>query len=821
MSLATPLRKFLALALLATPLFAADARAETAGAPLSTAAQAGEESRVADSVEVPTEFTDEHATWSRTFAAAGSYVAGGKAEKAETELYSELLADVVDQATELKAVAEAELETNNRLLKALGPAPNPEMNETEPADVAALRAGYLRAVGTAKSQIVAADVAMVRAEDLRVDIARLARDELASQLNKRTSRSWSLQSLAAGLQETASALAEAALAPWRWRESLSEAEWQVMKTERLPTLAVVILATFLVGFPLRRFLNGRYGYIRDGGHVTQARRLGAAVVRAVADGVIPAAAMTIIYVWSRNEVAGVGAPLLADALEGLTIGLAMVALAYAGLSAALTPNHPDWRVLTVSDEAARKIRFRGLVFAAISALDVFVWTALQTVPKSAEFLSVYAVVACGARALALLPLLRSSIWTRVSEQPEAAEAPETPEAKTRDPFWLAARIAAALLLLGAVGAALLGYAELALFVSRALAWTLVTAAGLFLLRGAARETIQAAMNSRVVRRWLDIGPDGADTMTFWGHALLDPLFLVAAAILTAPYWGFTQREMLTWAGNLMSGFSIGETTISPIGIGIAIAAFLAVLALSQMAKSALLHRLLPRTRIDTGVQNSLGQGFGYLGMALALAVGVSALGVDLSNLAIVAGALSVGIGFGLQSVVNNFVSGLILLVERPVKVGDWVIVGDQQGIVKRIAIRATEIETFERSSVILPNSDLISNRVINRTHKDRYGRVDVAVGVAYGTDTEKVERVLLEIAEEHPDIVSTPAPFVLFQNFGDSSLDFELRFFLAENIRGFRISSAIRHEIARRFEAESIEIPFPQRVVHMHAAKDG
>ncbi|MDD9916689.1 MAG: mechanosensitive ion channel [Rhodospirillaceae bacterium] len=230
---------------------------------------------------------------------------------------------------------------------------------------------------------------------------------------------------------------------------------------------------------------------------------------------------------------------------------------------------------------------------------------------------------------------------------------------------------------------------------------------------------------------------------------------------------------------------------------------------------ALTERILPETQIDAGLQHSLSAGFGYVGIVIAAMLGVSAVGLDLTNIALIAGALSVGIGFGLQNIVNNFVSGITLLIERPIKVGDWVVVGDQEGIVKRIQVRATEIETFQRTSVIVPNSAFLQEPVINRTHKDSFGRVEVPVGVAYGSDTAKVEQILLDAAKANPKVASWPEPFVLFLNFGNSSLDFELRCYCPNVFDTFRTGSELRFAIDRAFRRAGIEIPFPQHDVHL------
>lgn len=250
------------------------------------------------------------------------------------------------------------------------------------------------------------------------------------------------------------------------------------------------------------------------------------------------------------------------------------------------------------------------------------------------------------------------------------------------------------------------------------------------------------------------------------------------------------------------------------------AAYILLMGLVRMLQGFVANRVLAHAVSDVGVRDSVTAGIGYAGVAIAVLVALSALGLEMTQLALIFGALSLGVGFGLQHIVHNFVSGLILLMQRPIKAGDWIVVGSREGYVRKINVMATEIETFDNSTLIVPNSTLVSSEVLNWTHKSKVGRVIVRVGVAVDADPEAVREVLLQCASQNPDVMQRPAPNVLFQDFADSSYEFELRFYVREADSMLSIASEMRFAINEAFKRAGIRIPFPQHDIHIQQASD-
>lgn len=228
--------------------------------------------------------------------------------------------------------------------------------------------------------------------------------------------------------------------------------------------------------------------------------------------------------------------------------------------------------------------------------------------------------------------------------------------------------------------------------------------------------------------------------------------------------------------------------------------------------------MLSRTKLDAGARQSVGTITRYVMLLLGLLIILQTAGIDLTTLNVLAGAVGIGVGFGLQNVVSNFISGLIIMFERPIKIGDRIVVDQVEGDVVQIGARSTVILTNDNINIIVPNSKFITENVVNWMYNDASVRMRIPVGVAYGTDVRKVERILLEVAKAERDVLDDPAPLVRFVGFGDSSLDLELRVWTSSAVnRKGRLISSLNFAIYDKFHENGIEIPFPQRDLHIRS----
>ena len=341
---------------------------------------------------------------------------------------------------------------------------------------------------------------------------------------------------------------------------------------------------------------------------------------------------------------------------------------------------------------------------------------------------------------------------------------------------------------------------------------LVAAMAIRLVRGGVEYLFSRPLlqKSRFVRR-------SGDELARRLKGLFDVFVVGYAGFYLCVVWGLADSVAQAWGRLLEFGFHWGETFVSVQMILLAVFVTYLSIVLSWILRALLEWEVFPRKGLDRGVRDSIKKLLHYSLVFVGLLLALSLAGIELRNFAVLAGAFGIGIGFGLQNIVNNFVSGIILLFERPIKVGDMVVIESEWGTVRKIGLRSTVVETIDQSEIIVPNSDLVSQKVTNWTLSSKMARVVLPVGVAYGSDLAKVLELLLAAAAGHEAVVRDPAPSAIFTAFGNSSIDFELRVWIGDISCRQVVRSELGQEVDRLFREAGVEIPFPQRDLHLRS----
>ena len=497
-----------------------------------------------------------------------------------------------------------------------------------------------------------------------------------------------------------------------------------------------------------------------------------------------------------------------DWLFYLTAEMAVIVFTVAALvTTTLAPRAPAWRLIPVSDAGAARLCGLIILLAFVYGLTTFLYAITRLV--QAPFALTIAVA---------LPssLLLAGLVVAILRTPLTSENPTAPSMR----LFRAVRAVVWTIVAAIVACALAGYLPLARFLAQQLVVTGSILALVYLLLlwvdGFAQSvTDDNAVGGRWLKQRAHLEGSRREQLALPISLLLKLAVLVLSVPLIMLQWGYTWPDIQDWYRQLFFGFHIANTQVTFGALLAAIIVFGLGYAAARLFQGWLDVQVLQPAGISGGVRHSIRTGVGYVGILIAALAAVSYAGFNLSSLAIVAGAFSIGIGFGLQNLVNNFVSGLILLAERPIRVGDLVVVGGEEGYVRKISVRSTEIETFDRAHVLIPNSSFVSDKVKNWTLRNNLGHVAISIGTAYSCNPRQVREVLLKVARNNPDVLHTPEPAVDLKEFGASSLNFVLSAFVDDIGKTGRVRTELSIAIFEAFADAGIEIPFTQTDVNI------
>ncbi|WP_165802841.1 DUF3772 domain-containing protein [Pelagivirga sediminicola] len=707
--------------------------------------------------------------------------------------------DLRDQLAEWRSVfANAQGLNSNAIatleaqLKALGPAPA-DGEATEAPEIASQRKALRDQLAELRAPVKQAELAYSKADEMIKSVDRIIRDRMSEELLERGPSPLNPAHWMAGVNAVANTFNKV-------RSEIADGAGSV--SQRGDLMSKLPLALLLAALGLVLLVRGRFWAellvrIVRPKSATSGRWIVGFLI-SLGEVIFPFVGLLMII--KAFDVGGLVSSQNSDLLKVLQTTVLIFLVTRWTAMRSFPRQDEDRLPLALEPEDRRAGRFYGgslgVVMAAIHLIhnvaNINGWTI------EARVVVVFPVMLLAAFVLIRLARLLDR-HTHATTEPEEDESDEPGTNGYRKQL---VRLLSKLLVLVAVVAptlAAIGYYKAAINLLTPSILSLILMAVLMILQGVIRELYTLAARERE-----GAGEDLVPMLAGFVMVLLSlPLF--------ALIWGARVADLSELWVNFRRGITVGDLTLSPtIFLTLAIVFAIGFLV-TRVIQGTLKNSLLPKTRIDTGGRDAIVSGVGYIGIFLAALIAVTSAGIDLSSLAIVAGALSVGIGFGLQNIVSNFVSGIILLIERPISQGDWIEVNGQHGTVREISVRSTRIETFDRSDLIIPNADLVSGTVTNYTKGSTVGRLVIKVGVAYGTDTRWVEGILREIARAHPMVLMNPEPSIIFSGIGTESFDFQVRLILRDINFVMNVTSDINHEIAERFAKEGIEMPYQQR----------
>ena len=666
-----------------------------------------------------------------------------------------------------------------------------EATKKENPEVTKKRRSLSKEQKTLDQELATCKLLLIQSQDITKSISELQQRILAQQLSARTPH------IIQVIQENLHAPA----AGWQDAMSFLKTQYQLklLTAPQLSLLIVFILASIVLGIVAGRILRPKSEPKDAPSDTISAFTLALRTSLAHALPVLLPASVIAAFLSLALPLTPL--PFMTKASYVIVSYISLIAL----INILLCPVPPAHVYLTKPEDLSRRFAWHLKILSTLGLIGFFLFTGefKSSLSDPVYYLNrgLFCILLI-INLITILWLVRNFSWAILSRKP---------------------RIFLSLVLIATLIAELAGYRNLSSFV---LGGLLSTSAGLaitLLIYRLFKDLCDGLDEGRLeweirFRQFVGLKDDGPIPGLIWIRAIIFLALWGGFSVLIFYIWRLDDPWLTIISGYITEGFQIGSLTVTPKLLASGIIALLILLSLTRYAKNHILPHGLKHTRLDRGAKEAVTSLFGYAGVAIAILVALSITGVQMQNIAIIAGALSVGIGFGLQNIVNNFISGLILLFERPIRRGDWIISGDTEGYVKSINIRSTQIQTFDQSDVIVPNSELITAKVTNWMLRDTHGRITISVGVGYDSDVDKVHRILLDIAQNHPMVMSNKnkkisPPKVLFRNFGDSALNFELRCFIYDIDQRLNVISEINFAIIKAFREEGIEIPFPQRVV--------
>lgn len=732
----------------------------------------------------------------------------GKASKEET-------ADFVDQLTQIQSALvqarqnyAADLDAVQKKLNALGTPP--EKPASEPAAIARQRKDFTTQADNNKAQIAQIDLQNAKIDEINSLILKIRNRQLLDNILVKQSSIFHPQEFWQSLSKFADFVFDLVQSPLNWYQNLSAERQETVKNNIL-TVIIVMFGALIAGYLLSRYIKRWFGYKADIERPDYSQKVRAGIWMFIARGAIPAAIIGAFLFWLKNN------PFVNGDSFGLLLNTAARYLLYYYLTKAVvrvlfTPANEKWRIIEVPDECAKAISSSLIFSSAAICIVSFFQSLADHMNYDSSIIYSLKIFANAVKAFCVVLVARRALYNNqtlsddeISEDTPVAEL----STSSKVSLFIAFAMGAAFLL------SLFGYIRLSEYIINRFIVSAIAIGIFYIIDKLLRGIFHRLLLFRFWVRTFRINRRTLVKTEFWFGLLLTPVIWIFAILALLAVWGVSVDLLLARVKSFLVGFNIGGIHISITSILLGLICFFIMLSLFKMLKNSFISGNLSKIEMSDGLRNSVVSSISFLGFIVSGLLAIAVMGGSLSSIAIIAGALSFGVGLGLQNMVSNLAAGMTILWERPIKIGDWVVINGQEGIVRQINMRSTELEAGDKSTIIIPNSDILSKSLVNYTYNGRSGRVAVKVGVGYESDIAQVRKALLEIAASNKNVLPNPAPAVSINNLGDNSLEFQLVCFTANVFNRGAIGDDLREKIITRFRELNINIPFPQRTVYL------
>ena len=713
----------------------------------------------------------------------------------DTNNYIKILNSVENLINEANKEDETNLNYVKKRIESLGE--KPTGNLVEDKVVVNKRKEFAVEENLLKTKITKNDLILAKLNELETLILNFRNQTLLDNILNRQSDLVKPTFLLENTKNFASFVFDILKLPYDWYKTLNKSQ-QIETNGDLLYLFLISSFLLFVALSTSLIIKKYYGYKKTLSSPDYIKKTKTAIIMFISNIIISSTIIVTFFLFftgnalmENTELNTIFAKLFKNLMYIFVLSFLVKAI--------FVPHSSTWRLFNINNNKAKSITFISILsIALIFTFNFFEYSAL-TLEYPIKIIFYIKLLSCLTKILCIALIAKICFYEEEVDEEHSAEEQKLGK-KTKIKLFLY------LFSIILFSVCFFGYVNLAYYILNKSIISIIFACIAYIISNIANVAFHNMLLLKFWTKTLKLTKKQLVKINIWFSLIINPIILVILVFILLGLWGFSTDLLLQNIKRFLNGFYVGDVKISIIAICLAIMAFFVSLSIFKIVKIKLLAPALSKTDMDIGIRDSLTSGFSFFGFLVSIFLAIAVAGGNLSNLAIVAGALSFGAGLGLQNIVNNLVSGILILFERPIKIGDIVNINGQEGKVKQINIRSTQLETFTKSNIIIPNSNIVSEIVLNKTLNNKQARLDLNFGISPSNDPQKIIDLLLEIVSQNEKILEKPEPFVAFNGFSRNNIDMTLKIYIEDVNNQQSIMNEILLAIFYKFKEKKIEL---------------